>query len=81
MVLGIVLLVVGVLFIFLGIVAAARQAVRSSAERQPEGIAPFDPEKWGKLIDAVTNLIKAAPLWLLLTAVGAGLVAWGGAML
>ena len=83
MVLGVVLIVVGVLFILLALVAAARTVLLGSRQAKPgpAGLGAFDPEKWAKLVEAVTNFVKAAPGWLLLAVVGAGLVAWGGSML
>ncbi len=83
MVLGIVLIVLGVLFILLGLVAAARKVLLASnpPEPSPAGLGPFDPEKWAKFIEAVTNFVKAAPEWMALALVGAGFVAWGGSML
>lgn len=83
MVLGIVLIVVGVLFILLALVAAARAVLLGShaTTPKPAGLGPFDPADWAKFIKAVTNFVKAAPQWLLLAVVGAGLVAWGGSML
>jgi uncharacterized membrane protein HdeD (DUF308 family) len=81
--LGIVLIVIGVLFILLSLVAAARTVLRGSSQTTPgpAGLGPFDPEKWAKLVEAVTNFLKVAPGWLVLTLVGAALVAWGGSML
>lgn len=83
MVLGIVLIVLGVLFVLLSLVAAARMVLLKSnpATPSPAGLGPFDPEKWKGLVEAITSFIKAAPQWLLLTVVGAGLIAWGGTML
>jgi predicted RND superfamily exporter protein len=76
--LGVVLIVIGVLFILVGLVAAVRKVVLQAAKPQAAGLGAFDPEKWEKFIKAVTEFVKAAPEWLLLVLVGAGLVAWGG---
>jgi len=83
MILGIVLIVIGSLFILLALIAAARKVLLRSHPAQPEpaGLGPFDPEKWAKLIDALTSFVKAAPEWVLLAVVGGALVAWGGSML
>jgi uncharacterized membrane protein len=79
-VLGTVLIVVGVLFILVGLVAAVRKVVLQATKPQATGLSAFDPAKWEKFIKALTEFIKAAPEWLLLVLVGAALVAWGGSM-
>jgi hypothetical protein len=79
-VLGIVLIVLGVAFILLGLTAAAREVFRRSTASATRGL-PIDPEAWEKLLRALTQLIKVAPQWLLLTLVGAALVGIGGALL
>ena len=81
MVLGVVLIVLGVAFIMLSLVAAARMVLLESQKAGPAGLGDFDPEAWAKFLHAVAKVIKIAPQWLLLAAVGAGFVAWGGAML
>jgi hypothetical protein len=44
-------------------------------------VFPIDAAASGKLVRAVTELIKVAPQWLLLlTLAGAGRVGWGGAL-
>lgn len=80
MAVGIILIVAGCLFILLSLVAAARKVLLGSAEPSPAGLGPFDPEKWAKFVEAISSFVKVAPGWLLLTVVGAGLVAWGGTM-
>jgi hypothetical protein len=80
-VLGIVLIILGVAFIVLALVAAARKVLLRATGPSPAGLGPFDPEKWAKFVRAVTAFVKAAPEWLLLALLGAGLVAWGGALL
>jgi hypothetical protein len=82
MVLGIVLIVLGVLFILVALVGAARTVLLGSVQETPgpAGLGPFDPEKWAKFVEAITNFVKAAPGWLVCAVVGAGLVAWGGSM-
>jgi hypothetical protein len=77
---GIVLIVLGVAFIVLGLAAAAREVVRSVTSPGTRGL-PIDPAAWEKLVRAITELIKVAPQWFLLTLVGAALVAIGGALL
>jgi hypothetical protein len=81
--LGIILIAVGLLFVLLSLVAAARAVLLGSVQTKPgpAGLGAFDPEKWAKFVEAITNFVKAAPQWLLLTVVGVGLVAWGGTML
>jgi hypothetical protein len=79
-VLGLVLIVLGVVFIVLGLAAAAREVFRRTAAPGTRG-TPVDPEAWEKLIRAVTELVKVAPQWFLLTLVGAALVGIGGALL
>ena len=84
-VVGIVLIVIGVLFLLLGLARAAKDvffAGRASAEggRAGPGSA-FDPDKWAKLIGALTEFIKTSPMWFALVIVGAALVAVGAAML
>jgi hypothetical protein len=79
-VLGLVLIVLGVAFIVLGLTAAAREVFRRTAAPGARGV-PIDPEAWEKLIRAVTELVKVAPQWFLLTLVGAALVGIGGALL
>jgi hypothetical protein len=79
-VLGVVLIVLGAGFIVLGLAAAAREVFRHSTESKTRGL-PIDPEAWEKLVRAITELIKVAPQWVLLTLVGAGLVGLGGALL
>lgn len=79
-VLGVVLIVLGVAFIVLGFAAAAREVLRRS--RAPaERALPTDPEAWEKLLRALTELVKVAPQWFLLTLVGVVLVGVGGALL
>ncbi|HEX7256151.1 MAG TPA: hypothetical protein VF236_09515 [Gaiellaceae bacterium] len=79
-VLGIVLIVVGVAFIVLGLAAAAREVFRRATAPATRGL-PIDPEAWEKLLRAITELVKVAPQWFLLTLVGAALVGIGGALL
>jgi|GEM_PF-6246868 len=83
MALGIVLIVLGVLFILLSLVAAARMVLIKSnpATPTPAGLGPFDPDKWKGFVEAITSFVKVAPQWLLLALVGAGLVAWGATLL
>jgi hypothetical protein len=78
-VLGVVLIVLGVAFIVLGLAAAAREVFRRASRRE-RGL-PIDPEAWEKLLRAVTELVKVAPQWFLLTLVGAGLVGGGASLL
>ncbi|HEV3478018.1 MAG TPA: hypothetical protein VG144_01060 [Gaiellaceae bacterium] len=79
-VLGVALIVLGAAFVVLGLAAAAREVFRRSAEPATRG-TPIDPEAWEKLLRAVTELVKVAPQWFLLTLVGAALVGLGGALL
>jgi hypothetical protein len=79
-VLGIVLIVLGVAFIVLGLAAAAREVLRLATQPGTRGL-PIDPEAWEKLLRAVTELVKVAPQWFLLTLVGAALVGVGAALL
>lgn len=79
-VLGIVLIALGVAFIVLGLAAAAREVFRRSTAPADRGL-PIDPEAWEKLLRAITELVKVAPQWFLLTLVGAALVGVGGALL
>jgi hypothetical protein len=79
-VLGIVLIVLGVAFIVLGLAAAAREVFRHATQPATRGL-PIDPEAWEKLLRAVTELVKVAPQWFLLTLVGAALVGVGAALL
>jgi len=83
MALGIVLVVLGVLFVVLSLFAATRMVLLKSNPENPTpaGLGPFDPEKWEGLVEALTSFVKAAPQWLLLTLVGTGLIAWGATML
>lgn len=78
-VLGVVLIVLGVAFIVLGLTAAAREVFRRASRR--DRALPIDPEAWEKLLRAVTELVKVAPQWFLLTLVGAALVGVGAYML
>jgi hypothetical protein len=78
---GIVLVILGLLFIVLALIAAARKVLLKSHEPAPAGLGAFDPKAWAKLLEAATAFVKAAPEWLLLAVVGAALVAWGGSML
>jgi len=77
---GIVLIVLGVAFIVLGLAAAAREVFRRARAPADRGL-PIDPEAWEKLLRAITELVKVAPQWFLLTLVGAALVGIGGALL
>jgi uncharacterized membrane protein len=79
-VLGIVLIVLGAAFVALGLAAAAREVFRKST-RPADRAGPVDPEAWEKLLRALTELVKVAPQWFLLTFVGVVLVAVGGALL
>ena len=79
-VLGIALIALGVVFIVLGLAAAAREVFRRSTAPADRGL-PIDPEAWEKLLRAITELVKVAPQWFLLTLVGAALVGVGGALL
>lgn len=63
---GIVLIVLGVAFILLGLAAAAREVFRKAAAPKERGL-PIDPEAWEKLLRALTELVKVAPQWFLLT--------------
>ncbi len=78
---GIALIILGIAFVLLGLAAAAREVFRH-ATREPatRGLPTVDPAAWEKLVRSVTELIKVAPQWLLLTLVGAGLVGVGGAL-
>lgn len=78
---GVVLVILGFLFIVLALIAATRKVLRKSHEPQPAGLGPFDPDAWANLLHASAAFVKAAPEWLLLAVVGAGLIAWGGSML
>lgn len=71
-ILGWVLTVVGVLFIFLGLVAASRQVRVTTASAPKPGIT-------GVLQDAAVLLdaLRKLPLWLALTVVGIALVTVG----
>lgn len=75
MVLGWILIGVGIAFVLLGLVAAAREVLRA----QTEGVrgSSVDPESWAKLLSALTELIKVAPQWLLLVGVGLAMVVIG----
>jgi len=77
---GIILIALGVAFILLGLTAAAREVFRKSTEPATRGL-PIDPAAWGKLLTALTELVKIAPQWFLLTLVGAALVGIGAALL
>jgi hypothetical protein len=78
---GIALIVVGFLFVFLALVAAARKVLQRSRKPSSAGVGPIDPESWAHLLGAATAFVKTAPEWLLLAVVGAGLIGWGGSML
>jgi uncharacterized membrane protein len=71
-VLGWVLTVVGVLFIFLGLVAASRQVRVTTAAAPKPGITGVLHDA-AVLLDALRNL----PLWLALTVIGIVLVTVG----
>jgi hypothetical protein len=77
---GLILIALGLAFIVLGLAAAAREVFRRSTAPADRGL-PIDPEAWEKLLRAITQLVKVAPQWFLLTLVGAGLVGLGGALL
>jgi len=79
-VLGIVLIVLGLAFVLLGLAAAAREVFRRASQPGTRGLPTLDPTAWEKLVRAITELVKVAPQWLLLTLVGAGLVGAGGAL-
>lgn len=79
--------IVGMLFVVLGFVAAAVETVRGLLDRSPEDAQDSAiPD-----IDSVTELLKAfnqvlrtllsSPRWLLLVAVGVGLVLVGNMVL
>jgi hypothetical protein len=84
---GIVLIVIGVLFLLLGLARAAKDvffAGRASAQSEGGRAGPggtFDPERWAKLVGALTEFIRTSPMWFALVIVGAVLVAVGAAML
>jgi hypothetical protein len=80
-VLAIVLIVLGVAFVVLGLAAATREVFRRSSVPPGVGGGALDPEAWEKLLRALTELVKVAPQWFLLTLVGAALVGVGGALL
>ena len=74
---GVVLIVLGIAFLFLGFAGAVREMFKKAVTRG--GLAEFT-----KLIDAVTALIKAltaAPLWLACVAIGVILVGAGAYLL
>jgi hypothetical protein len=79
-IIGVILMVLGLAFIGLGFAAAAR-AVFQRARPSRADVGAIDPEKWAKLVGALTELVKVAPQWLLLTLMGIALVAVGSSML
>ena len=78
--LGVVLIVVGFLFIGLAMVAAAKKVFQAAAKPGAQGLGAFDPDAWAKLVTAIVSFVKVAPEWLLLAAAGAGFIAWGTTM-
>ena len=73
------LIALGLAFIVLGLAAASREVFRKTSRR--DRALPTDPEAWEKLLRAVTELVKVAPQWFLLTLVGAALVGVGAYLL
>lgn len=76
---GVALIALGIAFIVLGLAAAAREVFRTASRR--DRALPTDPEAWEKLLRAITELVKVAPQWFLLTLVGAALVGVGAYLL
>lgn len=76
---GVALIALGLAFIVLGLAAASREVFRKTSRR--DRALPTDPEAWEKLLRAVTELVKVAPQWFLLTLVGAALVGVGAYLL
>ena len=75
-VVGVILIVVGLAFLLLGLAAAARQVFQQATAPRTRGL-PIDPEKWAKLVSALTELVKVAGVWVLLTLVGGALIGVG----
>ena len=80
-VLGVVLIVLGVSFVILGFVAAAQEVFRSAKPGKQSLGSSLDPEKWAKLLTALTELVKVAPQWFLLVLVGLAMLGAGSAMI
>jgi hypothetical protein len=79
---GIGLIVLGFIFIVLAMVLAAMKVFTKAKEASAQSATgPFDPDAWAGLITAITNFVKVAPEWLVMAAVGAGMVAGGTALL
>lgn len=74
--LGVVLIVLGVGFLFLGFAGAVTVVFKNATTRGEGGVEPIT-----KLIDAIAGLVKAltaAPTWLALVTVGLILIGAGG---
>lgn len=80
MAVGVICVAAGAIFVVLGVVAAVHDVLRSIADKGDRGAA-FDPGAWAKLVESLTELVKVAPQWLLLTLTGVGLMVFGGTQL
>ncbi len=74
-VLGWILVVVGVLFILLGLAAAAKDVLKKEAQVEQKG----DKSIW-EILTELVKALTAAPQWLALTIIGIGLVVYGSSL-
>jgi hypothetical protein len=81
---GLALCVLGVLFVALGFVGACRVVFRTGQEAggpEPHGMGAIVPEKWAKLISALVELVKVAPVWFLCVFSGVARVGIGSVLI
>ena len=76
--LGIVLVLIGIAFLLLGLSGAARAVFTDLKDPRAQSL---DVEKWAKLVTALTELVRIAPAWVLMTLAGAALIGWGSVLL
>ena len=70
-------MVFGGLFLLLGFITAVLSVLgRDTAQLRAQAL-PADPSAWAKLVKAVTDLVKVAPMWFLLAGTGLALVIIG----
>jgi hypothetical protein len=74
---GLLLVVFGALFLLLGLITAVLVVFGVDRTQMTAQAVPVDPGAWAKFVKALTDLIKVAPLWLLLSGAGLGLILIG----
>jgi len=81
---GIILIVLGILFILAGFVGGVVQMIKDLKKKFEAAKTPKDVDFPVRFIEALIKFLEAllkAPVWLALIFIGIFLVGWGGTML